>query len=304
MIDGQGGDRVMARNLRNTKKVYMGRRLAIAGMVSLALGYGAACLYLWVRQRQIIFRPDRITHDQPSPDQGAQRVRLPLGGEQTLVGWWFPSGKANPPTLLFLHGNRGLVADNFQTIALLQKLNFQVLAIQYRGYPPSTGPFPSEDQVYGDAQAAYDYLRNTKHIPSDRLYLYGHSLGSAIAIHLAHTNPTAGLIVEGAFTSMKAVALVTDWYRLFPLDLLLQQKLNSLAIIHQVHTPLVVIHGTADEVIPVTMGEQLYQNARSPKQLVLVPGGKHGGSPLQAPGLISQAINELMLPATRRSPHT
>src|SRR5207253_2018562 len=103
--------------------------------------------------------------------------------------------------VLYLHGNDGNVSASMPAIAPLRELGYAVLLIDYRGYGESAGSFPSEQSVYLDAEAAWRYLTAERGVDARNLYIYGHSLGGAIAIELAVHHPeAAGLIVESSFT--------------------------------------------------------------------------------------------------------
>ncbi|PSB36277.1 hypothetical protein C7B69_04765, partial [filamentous cyanobacterium Phorm 46] len=144
----------------------------------------------------------------------------------------------------------------------------------------SQGDFPSESQVYEDAQLAWDYLVKQRGIHPSQIYIYGHSLGGAIAIDLAVRHPeAAGLIVEGSFTSARAmVDFQAGIYRVFPIDLLLTQRFDSIAKVDRLQMPVLFIHGAADTVVPTQMSKKLFDAAPEPKQLYIVPDGGHNNT--------------------------
>jgi pimeloyl-ACP methyl ester carboxylesterase len=146
--------------------------------------------------------------------------------------------------------------------------------LDYRGYGESDGAFPSEKTVYEDAEDAWDYLRGRGVDPAN-IFIYGHSLGAAIAIELALHHPEAGgLIVESAFTSIPDMAKLRPQYALLPTRLL-NQQFDSIGKVGRLRLPVLHIHGTADEVIPFWMGEQLFRASGGEKRFVAVDGGLH-----------------------------
>jgi uncharacterized protein len=157
------------------------------------------------------------------------------------------------------------------------RLGLSVFLIDYRGYGQSQGDFPTESQVYQDAQLAWDYLVKKRGINPNQIYIYGHSLGGAIAIDLAVRHPeAAGLIVEGSFTSTRAmVDFQKGLYWMFPIDLLLTQRFDSISKVDRLQIPVLFIHGTADTIVPVEMGRKLFDAAPEPKQLYIVPDAGH-----------------------------
>ncbi len=149
--------------------------------------------------------------------------------------------------------------------------------IDYRGYGRSPGKFPTESSVYEDVEAAWNYLTQEQKIPPEKIFVYGHSLGGAIAIDLALAHPEiAGLAVEGTFTSMRhMVNHLYSQFLIFPVDLILNQRFDSLSKVQSLQMPVLFIHGTADRLIPAHMSQTLFDAAPEPKQLLLVPEAGH-----------------------------
>lgn len=179
--------------------------------------------------------------------------------------------------VLYLHGNGSNVGANVEHANRFHRLGLSVFVIDYRGYGKSQGDFPSESQVYEDAQLAWDYLVKQRGVNPNQIYIYGHSLGGAIAIDLAVRHPeAAGLIVEGSFTSARAmVDFKKGLFWLFPIDFLLTQRFDSISKVDRLQMPVLFIHGTADNVVPVEMTKKLFDAAPGPKQLYIVPDGGH-----------------------------
>jgi fermentation-respiration switch protein FrsA (DUF1100 family) len=165
------------------------------------------------------------------------------------------------------------VAGSAPRIRRLQQLGFSVLAIDYRGFGKSTRELPSEDMAYEDARAAWTWLA-ARHGERPR-YVFGHSLGGAVAIDLAsRVEDEQGVIVEGTFTSIPDVATSMKWGWL-PVGPLITQRFESVKKVAKVHSPLLVVHGAADALIPSSLGQQLYDAATGRKQFILVDGGTH-----------------------------
>lgn len=245
-------------------------------------GYLIAGAALWAYQRHLVFQPAREMHasagDFPFPVLDT-RVALPgvAGAAPQLHGWWIGGERADAYVVLYLHGNDGNMSTSMAEIAPLRALGYAVFLIDYRGYGQSEGAFPSERTVYEDAEAAWRHLVADKGIAPRRLYIYGHSLGGAVAIELATRHPeAAGVIVESSFTSIYDMARLEKPYKLFPVKLFLNQHFDSIAKVERLALPVLFIHGTADEVVPFSMGEQLYRRANGMKRLVAIEGGRHG----------------------------
>ena len=134
------------------------------------------------------------------------KVHSNSGRVERIHCWWIPADQSSGRHLIYLHGSGLNIGANVSHARRFKELGFSVLLISYRGYGQSDGDFPTEDQVYADAEAAWIYLVEQKKIKPGDIFVYGHSLGGAVAINLAISHPEArGLIVEATFTSMASV---------------------------------------------------------------------------------------------------
>jgi hypothetical protein len=175
--------------------------------------------------------------------------------------------------MLYLHGARWNVVGSAQRVRRMQELGFSVLVVNYRGFDKSDASLPSETQAYEDAWAAWDWLADQ--YPTQPRYIFGHSLGGAIAIELAtRVNDEAGTIVEGTFTSIPDVFETMAWGWL-PVTGLITQRFESVKKVATIGSPLLVVHGEHDRLIKPELGRKLFEAATGPKAFVLVPGGSH-----------------------------
>jgi len=277
-------NRGIAAVVSSNRKVSKGRRPALLILLSVAAlliaAYSCASWYLWAKQRELIFFPGRDVARNPGALQlQFEEVWLPVAASEfaALNGWWLRSDDAVAPALLFLHGNDLNIAGNIEHVARLRRMGFSVLIVDYRGYGKSVGGFPSERQVYEDAETAWNYLIRDLRAEPGRAFIYGHSLGGAVAIELGLRHPeAAGIILESTFTSMSDMAKLTYW--MFPTDWLLNQRFDALAKVPLLRSPVLFIHGTADSEVPYAMSERLFAAAGGPKWLTLIPGGGHEDS--------------------------
>jgi uncharacterized protein len=246
------------------------------------VAYLFCCLLLFSLQTRFIFQPTATI--QKTPDAfniPYEEVWLPVQARSTKIeklhGWWLPTkNREYLGTLLYFHG-RGLnISANINQSYRFRELGFSVLLVDYRGYGRSQGSFPSEQQVYKDAEIAYNYLVKQRQFSPKEIFLYGHSMGGAVAVELAiKHSEAAGLIVQSSFTSMLDMVKRYSVMRLFPVRLLLTQRFDSMAKIKLLRIPVLFVHGTADPLIPAAMSKKLYAVAPEPKQIVLVPDAKH-----------------------------
>jgi pimeloyl-ACP methyl ester carboxylesterase len=257
----------------------------ILGLVGLAaIAYLSACSYIWVQQKHLIFRPHREIKKTPAHyDLAFEDLYLQIhsntGDVERMHCWWIPTDHPSDHYLIYLHGSALNIGANVSHARRFQKLGFSVLLISYRGYGQSDGDFPTEAQVYADAEVAWNYLVKQKGIRPDDIFIYGHSLGGAVAINLAISNPEArGVIVEATFTSIADMGRQSQLYRLLPLGLITHQRFNSINKVSRLKVPVLYIHGTEDRKVPSEMSRELYNRTTSPKQLIFISGGGHNNS--------------------------
>jgi len=254
------------------------KRGPLLSSLALVVALSVGCATLDAKQREWIFQPsDRSWGGAPSTE-GMQDVWIDFASEATgsparLHGLWLPQGRADAPALLYLHGARWNVAGSAGRIRRMQELGFSVLAIDYRGFGRSSAGLPSETTAAEDARAAWDWL--AQHQPGKPRYIFGHSLGGAIAIDLASkVDDEQGTIVEGTFTSVPEVVSTFKWGWL-PVSALITQRFESVRKVARIGSPLLVVHGSEDSLILPSLGRKLYEAAQEPKQFVLVDGGSH-----------------------------
>lgn len=235
-------------------------RGALRILLLVLIGYAGFAALIWLFAERLIFLPpsDRYPRDE-------QVLLIPRAGGGTIAAVHLRNPDARY-TVLFSHGNAEHIVHGLDHLHAMRNAGFSVLAYDYSGYGLSTGR-PSERAAYGDIQAAYDYLTRSKGVPPERIILHGRSLGGAVAADLASRHPAAGLVLESTFTS--AFRVVRP-YPILPFD-----RFRTESKLPRIRMPVLVIHGTEDEVIGFWHGQRLYELARGPKQRLWVPGATH-----------------------------
>ena len=188
-----------------------------------------------------------------------------------LHGWYFPLPQKGP-VILFCHGNAGNISHRLDQISSLLEKDLQVFIFDYRGYGRSSGS-PSENGIYTDGVAAYDYLIGKEGVSPDDIVVYGHSLGAAVAAEVALRRKVKSLILESAFTSTRDMAKTMPLFRI--LSPFVPLRYNTREKLPLVRAPLLIMHGEADEIVPFSMGERLYDAARAPKFFFPLKGAGH-----------------------------
>ncbi len=227
---------------------------------------------LLINQNRLIFRPSRDFPINPSQfNLKPQNVFFTASDGIKLHGWYFESSE-DAPHLLFCHGNAGNISDRLPNIELLLKIPVNVFIFDYRGYGRSNGK-PTEDGVYTDAEAAWDFLCKEKKVHPNRIHIFGRSLGGAIAIELATRRPVPCLILESTFYSMKdLVGKVFPYMLFYPF---IPPRFDNGEKIRKIHVPVFIIHGNADTTVPSQQGKKLFDAANQPKKFWLVEGAHH-----------------------------
>ncbi|MBD2494141.1 alpha/beta hydrolase [Nostoc sp. FACHB-280] len=279
-------------------------RLLLVFGIFVAIAYCSISLFLFFQQTKFIFFPSNFIEKTPdSFNLPYQEVWLPvktsLGKVEKIHAWWIPANQPDAKVLLYLHGNGLNIGANIAHSQRFHQLGFSVLLIDYRGYGRSQGDFPNEMQVYQDAATAWQYLTQQQKIPPQQIFIYGHSLGGAIAIDLAVKHPeAAGLIVESSFSSIREMISTRKWFSVFPIDLILTQRFDSIKKVPQLQMPVLFIHGTADSTVPAYMSQKLYDAAPEPKQLILVPNADHNNTAVVSGGKYLQWIQSFVQKAS------
>jgi hypothetical protein len=251
----------------------------LIGIVAVALLlYAGVLLLLRAAEPRLVYAPGPSTHLTPPPATLGlvpERVSFASADGVRLVAWLMRAAHdSGGRWLLICHGNGGNLSEAGRPFhyAGLRALGLNLLAFDYRGYGESGG-VPSEAGLYRDADAAWRYLTDTLRVAPDRIVLFGHSLGSAVAVELATRVPAAGLILDGALTSV--VERAQEAYPYVPVRWIARSRYPSLDRIGRLTLPKLFLHARADQVIPFAHGRRLYDAAPPPKTFVALAGG-HG----------------------------
>ena len=258
------------------------RHWLAAGFMGLTGVAGYTHLDEWQRQR--IFSPEESQRWWREAPQGTEIFDLELDNGDHVRSWYWQHPNPDAPAVLYLHGARWNLHGSVFRMEAWTQMGFSVLAIDYRGFGDSTNVLPSENTAYQDSLAALHELARRQPDPARR-FIYGHSLGGAIAIDLAARADdvsVAGIVVESSFTSIRDMLTTMRWGDLPGAGLLVTQRFASSRKLAAITQPLLIIHGTADRVVPHTMSDELYRSATSVpkglKRLVKIEGASHSGS--------------------------
>jgi fermentation-respiration switch protein FrsA (DUF1100 family) len=233
-----------------------------------AVGYLAVGAIMYFAQRALMYFPEAVrTAPAVAGLPQAEEAMLDSGAE-TIIVWHLPPRGAKP-VVLYFHGNGGalrLRADRFKRLAAD---GIGLVALSYRGYGGSTGQ-PTEAGLIEDARAAYAFA--AARYP-ERIVAWGESLGTGVATALAAEKPVSGLILESPYTSTLDVAAAQYWF--LPVRFLMKDQFRSDLRIARVTAPVLIMHGDADGIVPITYGQRLFAMIPGKKRMVRFPGGGH-----------------------------
>ncbi len=255
-------------------------------------GYVGTLALLYVFQRDIQYRPPQTVRTVPATvGFPAEEVVLDTADGEKVVAWHVPA-QAGKAVVLYFHGNGDVLALRLPRLREVFADGTGLVALSYRGYGGSTGQ-PSETGLLAVAAAAYAFT--VARYSSDRIAIWGFSLGTGPAVAIAAEHPIGRLILEAPYTSTADVA--ASVLRFLPVRLLMKDQFHSDELIGKVSVPVLVMHGERDPGIPIRFGERLFSLANEPKRFVRFPNGGHDD--LDAHGSIA-AVREFLYDAKDR----
>ncbi|MFO1242756.1 MAG: alpha/beta hydrolase [Rickettsiales bacterium] len=234
--------------------------------------YLGILLGLYVFQRSQVFHP-AIDKKMPA-EYGLNKFEnlIITTSDNTKVQLWYKKAKPGYPTVVYFPGNAYSLGNRAHRFKEISEKGFGVIGVSYRGYGQSEGS-PSEPGLYDDARAAMSYATTKLSIPSRQMILYGESLGTAVATFVATEYAVGGLILEAPPLSI--LARGQELYPYIPVSWLLKDTFPTIDRIGKIHTPLLIMHGDADRVVPVEHGRSLYKAAEKPKKIIIFKGIHH-----------------------------
>ena len=242
----------------------------------------------WTQQRRLIYFPfGRVPEDEAIRLAGLAPIAFPTSDGLTLKGWFItPKG---PPrfTVVVFNGNAGNRSLRLDLADALLRRGLAVVLFDYRGFGGNPG-VPSEDGLRRDALAVRRYLIGRADVDRARLVYFGESLGTAVATALAVDHPPAAVILRSPFASMTEVG--QHHYAWLPVKWLLRDRYATVDLIGRVRAPVLVIAGDRDRIVPVAHSRRVYEAAREPKRLVIIPGADHNDAVMFSDGVMVESV--------------
>tara|TARA_Y100000768_G_scaffold379072_1_gene354279 strand:- start:153 stop:953 length:801 start_codon:yes stop_codon:yes gene_type:complete len=228
---------------------------------SIIIAYIVVIIFVYFYQRNLLYHPSENNYQNDTIQFNHQEIFIKVNDEIKLKSWIINKDLENFKTLVFFHGNAGDLSNRIYKLNELDKLNINILLISWRGFSGNEG-YPTEKNLYEDAEAAIKWL-NKKKVSNSQIILYGESLGTGVAVEIASKNNFNSIILESPFTSIENSAKI--YYPYLPVSFLLKDRYDSISKIKKINSPILIMHGRKDDIVPFFMGKKLFEKANSPK---------------------------------------
>jgi len=262
--------------------------------IAILVAYLLILLLLRIFESKLIFFPNypgRLTGDWQPHGLPIQDVWIETPDGVKLHSWWVPNPGAKF-TFLAFHGNAANIANRADLYRFLWNLPANVLAVEYRGYGRSDGE-PSEQGLYRDGEAAYDYLLRNRAIKPEQIVSFGQSLGTAVAVDLATKRKVRGIVLEAPFPSTRAVAKKA--YPFLPgAGWVAKSKFDTARKLASVNVPILIVHCSNDPVLPSPLSEDVFHAAHDPKSFFEIQGMCHEEASLVSPERYAAQLQDFL----------
>ena len=228
---------------------------------SVVLAYFMIILFAYFYQRNLLYHPSENNYLNDKITFNYEEIFIETDKKIKLKSWFIKKDLNKFKTILIFHGNAGNLFNRVYKLNELNKLDVNILLISWRGFSGNKGK-PTEKNLYHDAEEAVKWLNNRGAI-SKNIILYGESLGTGVATELGTRNAFGGIILESPFTSIANAAKI--YYPYLPVNIILKDRYNSIGKIKNITTPILIMHGKKDNIVPQKMGLELYEKANQPK---------------------------------------
>jgi len=242
------------------KKLIKMNNLAVLLLILVSI-YFFILISTYIFQRSLLYHPKENNYFGDTLTVEIEKVKINTQDGIELLSWYHNKNLNSYKTILFLHGNAGSLENRIHKINHFKEMNVNFLLISWRGFSGNKGK-PTEKGLYEDAKSAVAWLKS-KGVNENNIIIYGESLGTGVATEIAQNKNFAGIILESPFTSM--VDAGKNKYPYLPVRLLLKDKYESNRKIKNIKSPILIMHGKVDNLVPFDMGKKMYELANEPK---------------------------------------
>ena len=229
--------------------------------VIIILCYLLVVFFVFFNQRNLLYHPFENNYNTDEPNFSYEEIFIPTSNGNTLKAWFHKKDLDNKRTLIFFHGNAGNLRNRIYKLNLIKDFDINFLIVAYRGFSGNKGK-PTELGLYEDARSALNWLTK-QNIKEDQIIIYGESLGTGVSTEVAQNKKFAGIILESPFTSM--VDAGKFYYPYLPVSLLLKDRYETVKKLKNINSPILVMHGKKDKIVPFHMGKKVFDKAKEPK---------------------------------------
>ena len=240
-------------------------------ITSIFLAYIIVLLFTYFYQRNLLYHPSENNYLNDKIIFEYEELFINTDENISLKSWFIKKDLSKFKTILFFHGNAGNLLNRVHKLNELNKLDVNILLISWRSFSGNKGK-PSEKNLYHDGNRVVEWLHE-QGINKNDIILYGESLGTGVATELASNNKFAGVILESPFTSIADAAKI--YYPYLPINLLLKDRYDSKNKIKRINSPILIMHGKKDNIVPFKMGKKLYDLANNPKFFYFTENDDH-----------------------------
>jgi len=237
------------------------KNLLLTIIIALSLIYLIILVFLFFFQRSLLYHPNVNNYFNDRLKVNIEEVQIKTSDNINLLGWFHKKDLNRFKTIVYFHGNAGKLENRIHKLNHFKDIDVNFLIISWRGFSGNSGK-PTEKGLYEDGKSTIDWLKNIGLSDKD-IVLYGESLGTGIATHIAQNRKFAGLVLETPFTSM--VDAAKNVYPYIPVGILLKDRYENEKKIKHINIPVLVMHGEADQIVPFKMGKKIYEMANNPK---------------------------------------
>ena len=237
------------------------RNFYLEFVIGIVVVYLLVLILLFIFQRNLMYLPLENNYSGDKLEVEVEKVKIVTSDNLNLLGWFHKKDLNKFKTIVYFHGNAGTLENRIHKLNHFKDMDVNFLIIAWRGFSGNKGK-PSEKGLYIDANSAITWLKKLGLSEKD-IILYGESLGTGVATEIAQSNNYAGLILETPFTSM--IEAAKNFYPYIPVSLLLRDRYDNQNKIKNINTPILVMHGEVDQIVPFRMGKKIYEIANQPK---------------------------------------
>ncbi len=225
------------------------------------LCYLLIVIFVFFNQRNLLYHPSENNYNTHKVNFSYEEIFIPTSDDKKLKAWFHKKNLKNKKTLVFFHGNAGDLTNRIYKLNLIKNFDINFLIVAYRGFSGNEGS-PTEEGLYQDARDTLSWLNKQK-IEDKQIIIYGESLGTGVSAEVAQNKKFAGIILESPFTSM--IEAGKHYYFYLPVSLLLKDRYETIKKLKNINSPILVMHGKKDKIVPFNMGKEVFEKANDPK---------------------------------------